>query len=339
MPAKSATAPASTCSDGLWYASIARRCCSVIVMRTVALSVSATVAEVMVVPPALPLRTDIFERCTVDAGVASIVSLNVMVSIPRRKSIDAVTNVGGAVSAVAVTVFPCAADIRLPEVSSTAPAPMSSTSGPLDCDRFVDEMSMARVSPSALVESDAPERLTAAEACCEASRIPRPARFTLDAGVTSTVSLNVTFSAVPVNVALTNVGACLSGTTCTESPDAADIWLPTRSETAPDATLSVSDLPSAMIFCRCCSVRSTTIVSPSERRWLSAESVTDPPVACIDIFEVSAVLARTNSSSSMRSVPAPRSKAEPVTAGAAVSDTTDSAYRPDCPLVRALWAA
>ena len=115
--------------------------------------------------------------------------------------------------------------------------------------------------------------------------------------------------------------------------------MPTRSETAPDATLSVNDLPSAMIFCRCCSVKSTTIVSPSERRWLSAESATDPPVACIDIFEVSAVLARTNSSSSMRSVPAPRSKAEPVTAGAAVSDTTDSAYRPDCPLVRALWAA
>ena len=76
-------------------------------MLTVAPSVSATVAEVMaVVPPALPLRTDIFERCTRDAGVASIVSLNVTVSIPRRKSIDAVTNVGGAVSAAAVTVFP-----------------------------------------------------------------------------------------------------------------------------------------------------------------------------------------------------------------------------------------
>ena len=309
-------------------------------MLTVAPSVSATVAEVMVVvPPALPLRTDIFERCTRDAGVVSIVSLNVMVSIPRRKSIDAVTNVGGAVSAATVTAFPCAADIRLPEVSSTAPAPMSSTSEPLDCDRFVDEMSMARVSPSALVESDAPERLAAAEACCEASRIPMPAKFTLDAGVTSMVSLNVTSSAVPDIVARTSVGAFLSGTTCIDMPDAADIWFPTRSDTAPDATLSVSEVPSAISLCRCCSVSSTTIVSPSERRPLPDESATDPPVACIDIFEVSAVLARTNSSSSTRSVPAPRSSAELAIVGAVVSDTTDSAYRPDCPLVRALWAA
>ena len=200
-------------------------------------------------------------------------------------------------------------------------------------------MSMARVSPSALVESDAPERLSAAEACCEASRIPRLPRFTFEAGVTSMVSPNVTFSAVPDIVARTNVGADLSGATCTDRPDAAAIWLPTRSETAPDATLSVSEVPSATIFCRCCSVSATMIVSPSERRPLPAESDTDPPVACIDILEVSAVLARTNSSSSMRSVPAPRSSAELVTVGAAVSDTTDSAYRPDCPLVRVLSAA
>ena len=330
----------ATLSDGLWYEDTARRCCSVIVMRTVAPSDSATVAEVMVVTPCPPaLRTDTFERSTMDAGVASMVSLNVSVRIPRRRSIEAVTNVGAAVSAVAVTAFACEAATRLPEVSSTAPAPTSSTSAPLDCERPVEAMSTVSVAPSELVESEAPDRLAAAEACCVASLIPKLPRLTFDAGVTSMVSLNVIFSVVPDRVDRSSVGAVASAVTVTASPEAADMALPTRSDTAPDPALSVSAVPSAMMPCRCCSVSSTMIVSPSERRWLSEESETDPPVAWTDSFEVSAARARTNSSSSMLSVPAPRSKAELSTEGAAESGTTGSAYRPDWPLVRVLCAA
>ena len=107
-------------------------------------------------------------------------------------------------------------------MSSTAPAPMSRTNVLLDCDRIVDEMSKASVAPSDPVDR-VPERPVAAEACCEASRIPRPAKFTLDAGVTSMVSLNVTVNDVPDTVARTNVGAFLSGTTCMDMPDTADI--------------------------------------------------------------------------------------------------------------------